>query len=62
MIFFFIDYFISSTEVWCFDLDTYDWYQPEIKFPQPSARYQHSQMKIDDQHLIILGITIFLSF
>ncbi|XP_059083717.1 F-box only protein 42-like isoform X2 [Tigriopus californicus] len=50
-----IGQFCSSNDVWCFNITTFTWYQPDIPSPKPNPRYGQSQLWLDDKHLLILG-------
>ena len=46
---------IISNDVWCLNLDTYLWTRKSISGVKPQSRYGHSQIAIDDKHLLIIG-------
>ncbi|XP_063972153.1 F-box only protein 42 [Diachasmimorpha longicaudata] len=45
----------SSNDIWCLNLDHYYWYKPVISDLKPSPRYGHSQIHLDDKHILIFG-------
>lgn len=45
----------SSNQVWCLNLDTFLWRQPQIGTLKPPARYGQFQINMDDTHLLVLG-------
>ncbi|KAJ6645458.1 F-box only protein 42 [Pseudolycoriella hygida] len=45
----------SSNQVWCLNLETFTWRQPQTSALKPPARYGQFQIHIDDTHLLILG-------
>lgn len=46
-----------SNDIWCLNLKTFEWSVPTIsdKCKKPQARYGHVQIKIDNNHLLIMG-------
>ncbi|XP_014256671.1 F-box only protein 42 [Cimex lectularius] len=44
-----------SNDVWCLNLKTMSWCKKDTSDKRPHARYKHSQIAIDEDHLIILG-------
>ncbi|XP_054159247.1 F-box only protein 42-like [Oppia nitens] len=48
--------FFSSNDVWILNLETFVWNkQPVTASPKPLPRYGHSQVVLDDQHILITG-------
>lgn len=47
--------FSSSNDVWVLDLQTYMWSKRNTTTPKPWARYGHSQISLDDNHMLIVG-------
>lgn len=45
----------SSNQVWCLDLETFTWRQPQIGTLKPPPRYGQFQISMDDTHMLILG-------
>ncbi|KAK9496535.1 hypothetical protein O3M35_013195 [Rhynocoris fuscipes] len=45
----------GSNDVWCLNLTSYMWTMKETSEAKPLPRYGHSQIAINDDHLIILG-------
>ncbi len=50
-----IGQFSSSNDVWSFHLDSETWTHEDIPEPRPKARYGQSQLKLDEDHLLIIG-------
>lgn len=46
---------ISCNEVWALDLLYMNWTLKDIQGVKPYARYGHSQLVLDDKHILILG-------
>lgn len=57
-----LDLYSSSSDVWCFDLESHSWSKPETTDPKPSPRYGHSQIFLDDENLLIIGKNLFELF
>lgn len=49
------DYKGGSNDVWCLNLATYTWTKKETSETKPHPRYGHSQIAVNDDHLLILG-------
>ncbi|XP_037079591.1 F-box only protein 42-like [Pollicipes pollicipes] len=47
--------FAPSNDVWVFDFVTEEWRQQRCSVPAPEPRYGHSQLVLDDRHLLLLG-------
>lgn len=47
--------FSSSNEIWVLDLKTLSWTKHPTTSPQPLPRYGHSQINIDEKHILIVG-------
>ncbi|XP_067002520.1 F-box only protein 42 isoform X2 [Anabrus simplex] len=45
----------SSSDVWCFNLETHLWYKQATSETKPHPRYGQSQISIDDNNILILG-------
>lgn len=45
----------GSNDIWCLNLVTFTWTKREAAGDKPHPRYGHSQIAIDDYHLLILG-------
>ncbi|CAH1395811.1 unnamed protein product [Nezara viridula] len=45
----------GSNDIWCLNLLTYTWAKKETVGDKPHPRYGHSQIPLDDFHLLILG-------
>jgi F-box protein 42 len=47
--------FFSSNDIWVLDLQDFVWHKQSASNPKPFARYGHSQVVIDDKHILIIG-------
>ncbi|XP_055953761.1 F-box only protein 42-like isoform X2 [Argiope bruennichi] len=47
--------FVSTNDVWTLDLKSYKWQKQVTSNDPPPARYGHSQIPIDKDHLLIVG-------
>uniref|UniRef100_A0A1S4LUU6 F-box protein, putative n=1 Tax=Ixodes scapularis TaxID=6945 RepID=A0A1S4LUU6_IXOSC len=47
--------FSSSNDVWVLDLQTYMWSKQNTTTPKPWPRYGHSQISLDEKHMLIVG-------
>ncbi|CAN7986194.1 unnamed protein product [Ixodes hexagonus] len=47
--------FSSSNDVWVLDLQTYMWSKQNTTMPKPWPRYGHSQISLDEKHMLIVG-------
>uniref|UniRef100_A0A1E1X9C3 Putative f-box protein n=1 Tax=Amblyomma aureolatum TaxID=187763 RepID=A0A1E1X9C3_9ACAR len=47
--------FSSSNDVWVLDLRSYMWSKQSTTSPKPWPRYGHSQISLDDTHILIVG-------
>ncbi|CAD7088361.1 unnamed protein product [Hermetia illucens] len=45
----------NSNDIWCLNLDTLVWYQPEVAGVKPPARYAQFQIVLDDDHILVIG-------
>lgn len=45
----------STNDVWCFNLRTFTWKKIETTSPKPPPRYGQHQIKLDEQHCLIMG-------
>lgn len=45
----------TTNEIWILDLLTWTWKKPKILDRRPNARYGHFQVKLDDEHLLVIG-------
>ncbi|XP_014230303.1 F-box only protein 42 isoform X1 [Trichogramma pretiosum] len=45
----------STNDVWCLNLESYDWKKPITSTLKPQPRYGQSQIALGDKHLLILG-------
>lgn len=45
----------SCNELWVLDLEAMVWHVPSIKGPKPMSRYGHSQVVLDDHHILVIG-------
>ncbi|RLU22319.1 hypothetical protein DMN91_004597 [Ooceraea biroi] len=45
----------SSNDVWCLNLDSYSWHKQTTSNFKPQRRYGQSQIKLGDNHLLVLG-------
>lgn len=45
----------TSNDIWCLDLETFEWYQPETSKLKPPPRYGQYQVALDDHHLLVMG-------
>lgn len=45
----------SSNDVWVLDLHSYVWSKQSTTTPKPWPRYGHSQVFLDDKHMLIIG-------
>ncbi|CAL4068405.1 unnamed protein product [Meganyctiphanes norvegica] len=45
----------STNNIYCLDLQSQCWFKPVVSEPMPNPRYSHSQIKIDDKHILILA-------
>lgn len=45
----------STNNIYCLDLKSQLWFKPIVSEPMPNPRYSHSQIKIDDKHILILA-------
>lgn len=45
----------NSSDVWCLNLDTFEWHKPEISNIKPPPRYGQFQIAINNTNLLIIG-------
>lgn len=45
----------STNDVFCLDLVRQCWFKPVVSEPMPKPRYGHSQIKLDERHILILA-------
>nr|XP_045600866.1 F-box only protein 42-like [Procambarus clarkii] len=45
----------STSDVFCLDLIRQCWFKPVVSDPMPKPRYGHSQIKLDERHILILA-------
>lgn len=45
----------STNDVFCLDLVRQYWFKPVVSEPMPKPRYGHSQIKLDEKHILILA-------
>ncbi|XP_076674769.1 F-box protein 42 isoform X2 [Andrena cerasifolii] len=44
-----------SNNVWCLNLDSYNWHKQDTSNLKPQPRYGQSQIELGDNHLLVLG-------
>lgn len=44
-----------SNDVWCLNLDSYNWHKQATSNVKPQPRYGQSQIELGDKHLLVLG-------
>ena len=44
-----------SNDIYCIDIKTFEWFKPEILGEKPIPRVGHTQIKVDDHHVLILS-------
>ncbi len=47
--------FSSCIDIWELDLDGLTWEKKDVPGTKPLPRYGHSQIVIDDQHILVVG-------
>ncbi|KAK7081534.1 F-box only protein 42, partial [Halocaridina rubra] len=47
--------FASTNDVFCLDLVRQCWFKPIVSESMPNPRYGHSQIKLDDKHILIIA-------
>lgn len=45
----------TSNDVWCLDLLTFYWHKQKTTSVKPVPRYGHSQIVLDEKHILIIG-------
>ncbi|GAB6019647.1 hypothetical protein CHUAL_001205 [Chamberlinius hualienensis] len=45
----------NSNEIWVLDLKNPRWWQPETNSQKPEPRYGHTQVRLDDYNLLVIG-------
>ncbi|MCL4161836.1 UNVERIFIED_CONTAM: hypothetical protein GTU68_066630, partial [Idotea baltica] len=45
----------STNDIYCLNLDNESWFKPQVSSTKPQPRYGHSQIKLDDRHLLVMA-------